>query len=142
MASSSQFGATIHQWSEGEGEGAVGLRAGFILARDPDTVRAPDIWFVRAERLPSTGIHEDYLEAAPDLAVEVISPTDMEQDLREKIDDYLTAGTALVWVAYPKSRDVIAHTPDGLARTFRESDTLTAPDVLPGFACPVADLFA
>lgn len=136
-----RFGTTLHQWSASDDEGAVGLRAGFILARDPDTVRAPDAWFIRAERLPLTVLPEGYLEAAPDLAVEVISPTDMEQDRREKIDDYLAAGTSLVWVAYPRSHEIVAHTPDGIALTFRVTDTLTAPDLLPGFACPVTSLF-
>lgn len=136
-----QFSSTLDRWSEDTALGVVGVRAGFILARNPDTVRAPDVWFVRRDRLPATGIPDGYLEAAPDLAVEVVSFADTAQSLREKIDDDLASGTPLVWVVYPTTRTVIAHTPDGLARNFLESDTITAPDVLPGFSCPVADLF-
>jgi Uma2 family endonuclease len=128
-------------WSEQQRTGWVGIESGFILDYAPDVVRAPDVSFVRAERIPPTGVPEGFWPLAPDLAVEVVSPSETAQAVREKISDYLAAGTLLVWVIYPKSREVVAHTPDGFARTFRATDILAAPDVLPGFACPVADLF-
>jgi Uma2 family endonuclease len=62
--------------------------------------------------------------------------------VRAKVRDYLAAGTPLVWTIYPRTREVVVHTADGLARAYTESDTIEYPGVLPGFTCPVAELFA
>src|SRR5688572_26184421 len=70
---------------------------GFKLASDPDIVRAPDVAFVRAEHIPPGGIPAGFWPGAPDLAVEVISPSDSMVDLLEKVQEYLAAGTRLVW---------------------------------------------
>jgi Uma2 family endonuclease len=112
-----------------------------MLTRDPDTVRGPDVAYVRAERIPETGVPVAFWELAPDLAVEVVSPDARAADVRDKVREYLAAGTLLVWVVYPRSREIIAHTPDGMARTYAVADTLTHPDLLPGFACRVAEIF-
>jgi Uma2 family endonuclease len=112
------------------------------LHRDPDTVRGPDVFYVRAERIPATGIPEAYWVLAPDVAVEIVSPNDSADEIREKVRDYLTAGTRLVWVIYPRTQEVIVHTPDGLARTYSRNDVLGEFDVLPGFTCAVVELFA
>ena len=128
-------------WSEAGPGGYVGVEAGFTLATDPDTVRAPDVAYVGAARIPAEGIPEGFWSLAPDLAVEVVSPHDSADLVREKIRDYLTAGTQLVWIIYPRSHEVLAYTPDGHWRTFGPGDTLEAPNLIPGFACPVAALF-
>ena len=119
----------------------VGVEAGFLLGSEPDTVRAPDVAYVSTARIPPAGIPEGFWPLAPDLAVEIISPHDSADLVREKVRDYLTAGTPLVWVIYPRSIEVLAYTPDGRWHTFGPNDTLEAPDALPGFACPVAMLF-
>jgi Uma2 family endonuclease len=121
--------------------GYVAVEAGYILAREPDTVRGPDVSYVRPDRIPSGGVPQGFWNIAPDLAVEVVSPRESAEDIREKVRDYLEAGTPLVWTVYPRTQEVIAHTPDGLARTFGQGDVLAFPEVLPGFSCPVADLF-
>jgi Uma2 family endonuclease len=131
----------LDRWAEEQDAGWVGVETGFILARDPDLVRAPDVSFVRKERLPAAGAPKTYWELAPDLAVEIISPTETATEVRDKVADYLAAGTSLVLVVYPARRELVAHTPDDLARTYHADDTLTAPDVLPGFVRPVADFF-
>jgi Uma2 family endonuclease len=136
------FGKKLDNWAEEHNAGVVGVETGFILDRDPDVVRAPDVFFVRTERLPPGELPETFADLAPDLAVEVISPSETANEIREKVQDYLAAGTALVIVIYPKTRELVAHTPDGLARTFRSGETFTAPDVLPEFSCAVAELFA
>ncbi len=136
------FATFLRQWAQEHAAGIIGGESGFILARNPDIVRGPDVYFVRAERVPADGIPEAFWNLAPDLAIEVVSPSESAQEVREKVRDFLTAGTPLVWVAYPRTREVIAHTPDGHAHAHAAADTLTAPDVLPGFSCPVADLFA
>jgi len=135
------FATFLRQWAQEHAAGIIGGESGFILARNPDIVRGPDIYFVRAERVPTDGVPEAFWHLAPDLAIEVVSPSESAQEVQEKVDDFLAAGTSLVWVAYPKNRVIVAHTPDNLARTYRADDLLTAPDVLPGFACRVTDLF-
>lgn len=137
-----ELGTRLRVWAKRGPDGCVGVESGFILSRDPDTVRGPDIFYVRAERLSDTGIPEAYWEIAPDLAVEIVSPSESADDVREKVRDYLTAGTSLVWIVYPRTQEVIVHTPDGLARTYSGNDVLKPGDLLPGFTCRIAELFA
>ncbi len=131
----------LRLWTKRTSGGYVGVEAGYTLALDPDTVRRPDVSYVRAERIPPTGIPEGFWAPAPDLAVEVVSPSETADEVREKVRDFLHAGTPLVWTIYPRTREIIVHTPDGMARTYGFSDTLTYSDVLPGFICSVAELF-
>jgi Uma2 family endonuclease len=132
----------LRLWARSGPRGVVGVESGFILGHNPDTVRGPDVFYVRPARIPAGGIPEAFWEIAPDLAVEVVSPTETAEEIREKVRDYLAAGTPLVWVIYPRTQEVIVHTSDGLARTLGVDDTLSAPDALPGFSCVVAELFA
>ena len=74
---------------------------GFILRRDPDTVRAPDASFVAKDRLPMGELPTGYVDVAPDLAVEVVSPSDRETEVLDKVEEWLQAGSRLVWVLYP-----------------------------------------
>lgn len=113
--------------------------AGFILGRGPDTVRAPDVAFVRKERMESEP-ERGYWELAPDLVVEVVSPSESADDLQEKVTDYLSAGTRLIWALFPRNRTASVYRPDGTIRLLHENDRLDGEDVLPGFSCRVADL--
>lgn len=131
----------LQSWSDGGPRGCVGVESGFVLGRNPDTVRGPDVFYVGPEHVPDTGIPEAFWNIAPDLAVDVVSPWEKAGDVREKVRDYLAAGTPLVWVVYPRTREVIVHTPDGLARTYDEAGVLEEFEVLPGFRCAVSDLF-
>src|SRR5215217_3339557 len=79
---------------------------GFVLARDPDTVRAPDVAFVSRERVEAVGEVEGYWPGAPDLAVEVISPNDSHVEVEEKVFDWLEAGTKIVLAVNPRRRSV------------------------------------
>lgn len=132
----------LRMWMQREAGGYVGVEAGYVLSRDPDTVRGPDVSYIRAERIPITGVPEGFWQIAPDLAVEVVSPSETATDVREKVRDFLLAGTPLVWTIYPRSREVIAYTPDGFARTYTLGDILKNLVVLPDFSCTVAELFA
>ena len=114
---------------------------GFVLRRDPDTVRAADIAFIRADRLPPEGPPSGFFEGAPDLAVEILSPFDRYPDLLHKVSQWLEAGTRLVWVVDPVRRTVTAFQPDGTLRLLDESAELDGGEVLPGFRYPVQDLF-
>lgn len=115
---------------------------GFRLQRDPDTVRAPDVGFVSKERILAQGKPEKFWEGAPDLAVEVVSPSDRFDDVVEKVEEYLAAGVRLVWVALPRTKSISVYHPNGEAKIVREDDELSGEDVLPGFVCPVKHIFA
>jgi Uma2 family endonuclease len=129
-------------WLKQHGQGYVGVESGFVLKRGPDTVRGPDVYYVRAERMPLGSVPEGFWEIVPDLAVEVISPSESAEDVRAKVSDFLAAGTPMVWVVYPRLRQVVVHLPDGTAQTYNAHSTLTAPTILPKFSCTVGELFA
>ena len=114
---------------------------GFVLARNPDTIRAADASFVSNERLPVAGLPRGYLEIAPDLTVEVISPNDTSREVLEKAHAWLAAGTSQVWVISPQPRTVTVHRAGELATVIDESGTLRGGDLLPGFEVSVAELF-
>ena len=118
----------------------VAAETGFLLERDPDTVRAPDIAFVRKSRLPD-GPRPGYFEGAPDLAVEVISPHDTASAVGEKVADWLRHGAELVWVADPQTRTITAYHPDRRAEIHDVDDTLRGDPVLPGLALSPSTLF-
>ena len=107
---------------------------------DPDTVRGADALFVRFTRLPPGELPDD-LTVPPDLVLEVRSPTDRWNAVFIKVGEYLRVGVTVVLVVDPGSRTVSAYRDDGGQQTFRDADELTVPDVLPGFAVPVARLF-
>lgn len=113
---------------------------GVILERNPDTVRGPDVAFWGIVRQPEPP--EGYFEIPPDLAVEVLSPDDRRVRVREKIRDYLTNGVKVVWLVDPETRTVTVYAGTLRGTELDAADTLDGGDVLPGFACTVADLFA
>ncbi len=121
--------------------GVILVETGFKLKTDPDTVRAPDVSFIAAENLPPEGVPDGYIAGPPDLAVEIVSPGDKAADVQDKVQEYLECSVKLVWVVYPQQQIVIAHHPDGMARTLKLNDTLTAETVIPGFSCLVKDIF-
>ena len=116
--------------------------AGVWLERDPDTVREPDIAFTRAERLPPGPPSRGYAEVVPDLVVEVVSPRDTAQDAASRAAMWLEHGVRLVWIVHPASRTIDVHRPDAGLTTLTERDRLGGEDVLPGFSCAVAAVFA
>jgi Uma2 family endonuclease len=114
---------------------------GYELIALPHTVRNPDVSFVRADRLPAEGLRRGFLKMAPDLTVEVLSPSETASDLEEKLDDYRAAGTPLIWVIDPDRRTVMIVSGDAPLRWIRADETLDGGDVVPGFRCRVAELF-
>lgn len=132
-----------HVERHGGGEVLTG-DVGFVLTLpyDPERVRAPDVAFISTERLREAGPPERFVRGAPDLAVEVLSPSDNPEDLQQKLRDWLEAGARLVWLVVPEARTVTLYRPDGSARLLREPETLEGEDVLPGLVIPLADLFA
>jgi len=115
---------------------------GFILRREPDTVRAPDASFVAKDRLPPGELPTGYIELAPDLAVEVVSPSETTSDVQEKASSWLKAGTKLVWTIDPATGIVTVYSSTGDVQRLSEEDNLDGGDVLPGFVCSIHELFA
>jgi Uma2 family endonuclease len=116
--------------------------AGFqCFSDDPEEVRKPDVSFVRQDRLPD-GPPQGHCRVAPDVAVEVIAPHETYAEIEDKVDEYLAAGVRLVWVVNPPNRSVRVHRPDGSVTDLRQADELIGEDVVPGFRCAVAALFA
>jgi Uma2 family endonuclease len=113
---------------------------GFITERDPDTVRGPDVSFWSGEKLPDVPV--GYIEVAPDLVVEVVSPGDHYARIQKKVKHYLEKGVRLIWVADPEDCSVTIYRNGEMMKILSENDTLTGEDVLPGFTCRVGDLFA
>ena len=121
---------------------AYGASGGFRLESDPDTVLAPDAAFVRQERVEVVGDGDGYFPGAPDLAVEVISPSDRYTEVDEKVAEWLAAGTLMVVVVNPRNRTVRVHRPTTDSVLLTEEDTLDGGDVVPGWRLPLADIFA
>ena len=115
---------------------------GFIIHRNPDTVRAPDVAFVSRSRVQVHDIPDGFIELAPDLAVEVVSPGDSSREVVEKVEDWLQAGVQLVWVIHPSSHSAVIHRSNGDVRELNADDSLDGEDVVPGFSCRVGDLFS
>ena len=120
----------------------VGAETGFFLARNPDVVLGPDAAFVRADRLPPREQRRQFLPLAPDLAVEIVSPSESARSVATKVAKYLQYGTRLVWVVHPRRRTVTVYAADGTVRVLREGDILDGGEVLPDFRVPVAELFS
>jgi Uma2 family endonuclease len=118
--------------------------AGFFAEHDPDTVVAPDVFFIGKDRVPSqTELEADYVRVPPDAVVEVLSPsnTSAEAEIEEKVLIYLRAGVRLVLVANPSHKTISVRTPGGSERILGIGDDLDGGDALPGFLVPVARFF-
>ncbi len=118
--------------------GRVFLETGYQLA--PETVRIPDVSFVPAGRMPEIDL-DRRIQGAPALAIEVVSPTDLAEELTQKVKQNLAAGAKAVWVFYPKTREVQVFRADGGSFVRREHETLEDPDILPGLSLDLKSVF-
>ncbi len=132
----------LHQYARAHDLGTVyAAETGFLLSRNPDTVRAPDAAFVTHDRVAAVGKVSSYWPGAPDLVVEVISPGDLYTEVAEKVADWLAAGTLLVYVVDPRRQTVTIHRAPNEMQTLAAQDTLDAEPVVPGWRLPMADVF-
>jgi Uma2 family endonuclease len=120
--------------------GEVFGEVGYVLARDPDTVRGPDVSFVSKARLEGFDDRRFY-PGAPDLAIEVLSPSNRPGETHAKVADYLAAGAKLVWVIDTDRRQVAAYRTLLAPKPIGSGEALEAQDLIPGFALPIDDLF-
>jgi Uma2 family endonuclease len=131
----------LEQFAEASGLGTVlSGEAGIIIRRGPDTVRGADVAYISRERLVEAS-PDGYLDVAPELIVEIVSPNDRWTDITGKLDDYFSIGVELVWLVDPQRRRVSCYRSPTELALLGPGDTLTAEPMLPGFTLPVAELF-
>ena len=123
--------------------GAVyAAETGFKLSTNPDTVRAPDVAFVRRARIEAIGETEGFWPEVPELAVEVVSPGDAFAEIEEKVFDWLDAGTKMVVVVNPRQRSATVYKSQTDITALTEADVFYGGDVVPGFELAVREIFA
>lgn len=131
----------LELYAEASGRGAVLSDVGFVLSLDPATVRGPDVAFVCRERIPEQGYGHGFWHLAPDLAVEIVSPSNRAPHLQQKVLEYLDAGARLVWVADPRTQCVTVYRPGREPLVLGGDAELDGGDVLPGLRLRVLELF-
>ena len=137
-----ELAVPLGQYVKSRNLGSVYLaETGFLLQREPDTVRAPDVAFVRRERVEQIGAATGYWPGAPDLAVEITSPGDTISEVEEKVEEWLRHGTRLVWVVSPKLRTVTVYRALTDIEILTEKDTLDGGEIVPGVRIEIAELF-
>lgn len=134
-----KLGAVVMAQKLGE---ILAAETGFLIARDPDTVRAPDIAFVCQDRIRHEKRPATFWIGAPDLVVETMSPSDTVLDTDEKVQEWLAAGARLVWTLNPRQQTVKVYRPGEPVRILGTHDTLDGEEVVPGFRILIAELFA
>ena len=136
-----KISGVLERFTEPRGLGEVFVNTGFLISRNPDTVRAPDAAFVAADRLPDGDLPRAYFPFAPDIAVEVVSPSETGPEAHERALMWLEAGSALVWMLFPDSRSATVYRPGGGAVSLGEDGVLDAAPVLDGFSVKVSEFF-
>jgi Uma2 family endonuclease len=139
-----RVGHVLENWLEGQPEPhgqVLGGEAGVRLRRTPDSTVGVDVVYVSAEVAARQTDDTTLIDGVPVLAVEILSPSDTVEEIDEKVDSYLTAGVALVWVLDPHDRTVTVYRPDARPQLFNDEQELVGEPHLPGFRAPVARLF-
>jgi Uma2 family endonuclease len=137
-----RIAAALINFVEANDSGVVfGAETGFVVERDPDSVLGADAAFVSHERLAAVEDIDKFFPSAPDLAVEVMSPSNTKREMEEKVALYFAAGARAVWVFNPKKKSVAAYASPGEVRVLGEHDTLYGGEVLPGFRLKLSKLF-
>lgn len=128
----------IGPYMKGRGAGTMG-QAGFRMTGG--NIRVPDVSFTRKERLPDGRAPNSFGDMAPDLCVEIISPSEERADMARKVGECFASGAKFVWHVLPERQQVTVFTSPTETRTYEADDVLDAGDVLPGFSCRVSELF-
>jgi Uma2 family endonuclease len=149
----SRVAALLRRFGEDRGLGLTFVDTGFTLASDPptvrvpdvafvSTVRVPDVAFVSTDRVPGEGLTDGFGEGAPDLAVEVVSPSNSASGIQRKALQYMDAGARLVWVVDPAGATVTVYRTRSDIRILAGDEVLSGEDVLPDLQVPVSELFS
>lgn len=140
-AAQSKVGFHLIQWGELKGHGKARTETSIVISRDPDTVFVPDALFVASRSFPIRLSPEGYLETMPDIVVEVKSKNDSLRGLYHKGEKYLAAGIRVVWILDPQAKTIAVLAAGAQPVELRETDSLTAGEIIPGFSVCVGDLF-
>ena len=136
------IGTAFNLYSRQRGIGYAEVEVGYIVRQGPDTVRGPDVSFVLND---SDEYDDGFVPGAPDIAVEVVSPSNTASEMERKVREYLTAGSQRVWVVHSATpaapRQVLIHRSDGTILTYTNDDVITDEELLPGFSLPLAEIF-
>ena len=132
-------GTAFNIYSRRRGAGQARVETGYTLRTGPDTVRGPDVSFVFHPRVEGRG--SGFPVGAPDIAVEVVSPSDTAAEVARKVAEYLSAGSQRVWAVYPASRRVLIHSADGSVLSYGADDVIADEELLPGFSLPLSEIF-
>jgi len=111
------------------------------VPEDPFRIRKPDVSYIAPGRLTRAGMPTGHCDLVPDLVAEVVSPSDQYADVIDKVEEYLRAGVALVWVVEPFTETIAVHRRDGSVSNLRRQDLLSGESVVPGFQCTLAEVF-
>ena len=118
-----------------------GAETGFLVARNPDTVRAPDWAFIRQERVQPAAMAAFWGTVIPDVVAEVVSSGDRQREIDAKVQEWLSAGVQLVWVLYPQTRTIVVRVAGQPEVLLSDGEALTGGAIIPGLAMPVATIF-
>ncbi len=136
-----RLGSLLTRHVDANDLGVVVTETGFKLAADPDTVRGPDVAFVRRERIVGQALPKGFWPGPPDLAVEIVSPTDSRADVEALAREYLAHGVLLVLVVDPDAKSITRYRPLTPPATVGIDGAIDAGDVVPGFICPLRAIF-
>lgn len=139
------IGTAFNNYSRPRGVGRTRVDTGYRLEQNPDTVRGPDVSFVLLPRGTGVTLTRRFVPNAPDIAVEVVSPSDTASEMESKVREYLAAGSQRVWVVYPATgravRRVVVHCADGRVISHTGDDVITDEELLPGFSLSLTEVF-
>ena len=135
------IGTGFNLYSRQYGVGRASVETGHILRRGPDTVRGPDVAFVIAGKDEWGSLSNRFSTNAPDIAVEVVSPSNTAAEMERKVAEYLAAGSQRVWLAYTSTRTVVVHRANGTTINYAGDDVITDEELLPGFTLPLSEIF-
>ncbi len=129
----------FNNYSRPRGIGRARVETGYTLRTGPDTVRGPGVSFVFHPRVEGRG--RGFVPGAPDIAVEVVSPSDTAAEMARKVTEYLSAGAQRVWTVYPADRRVVVYCSDGSILEYGGDDRITDEELLPGFLLSASEIF-
>ena len=139
------IGTAFNIYSRRRGVGRTRVETGYQLEQNPDTVRGPDVSLVLLPRGTSVALTGRFVPGAPDIAVEVVSPSNTTTEMERKVGEYLAAGAQRVWVVYPSTAgalsSVVIYRSDGAVQTFTGEEVITDEELLPGFSLPLSEIF-
>ena len=137
----SNIATAFNIYSRRTGVGWSEVEVGYTVRSGPDTVRGPDVSLVLGSRTQDDEHESGFVIGSPDIAVEVVSPSNTAAEIERKVAEYLAAGSQRVWIAYTSTRTVAVHRANGTTINYAGDDVITDEELLPGFTPPLSEIF-